>query len=982
MNILRKITWETMKRNRSRSIVTIIGVLLSATLFTAVTVFTGSLFHFLKENYIYDLGNYHIRVRSVDDSFLEKCEKDKRTEALLAAENLGYALIGSQNEDKPYLYVSAVNDDFFSQMPVHLTLGRMPENVDEILLPTHLADNGKVYYSIGDQITLELGKRSSTSDSKDQTGMGETDTDVQSSIDMASDGAESDTALGIDVQQNTDTADVMQSDEDMSSDENTQQTLDQSRPWQGTGETWTQTGIHEYTVVGFYERPSFEPYSAPGYTALTKSDASDQKEAAFVADAYIRISQPSKNLSSYILDHDLTDYDWMQNNSVLMLSGSFQYNNYGGFFTGIVIFFCVLIFAGSVALIYNAFSISVSERTQQFGLLSSLGATKKQIRKMVWQEAFLVSAIGIPLGIVTGIVGIGITLHFVGDKFNGLLSSTKIPMTLHVQWSMLFLAALIALATVLISAWVPSRRAMKVTAMEAIRQSKDVKLTGKEVRTGRLSMKLFGLEGMLGKKYFRRSRKKYRATIVSLAFSVILFIAASSYTQYLKESLVGNAITVSNYDVVFWTDVEDAGKEIPLDELKAVQGVKEAAYSCSDAWMAIVPGNDIAESYLKYDREVHQKAEAAVESGIDPKMSGMYYALPDSVNGVYDWSVAVYYLDEESYEKLVKDQGLNHEKYLTDGNVLPLVYNKGTMEQQIMSESYNWKVDFLKKGVTSLQGVPANVPDMDGYEYYGTEMKDDNGTPQLYYSYVPEGTEADIDSDTGKLKNGYLVPAQTQTIELGDRIDSLPLGIEADHTGLVLIYPYHMLPSDISDSPSCYFNTNDHDVMLDGIKNLMTEKGFHVGEYSISDPYEIEQKNRNTVLVINVFTYGFIVLISLIAIANAFHTISTNLLLRRRDFAMLKSMGMTEKGMHRMLNYECLIYGSRALMYGLPIGFLTNVCIARITSSIYRGGFRMPVAAYLLSIICVFAVVFVTMLYAMKKMTQDNPVEVLKNENL
>ena len=83
-----------------------------------------------------------------------------------------------------------------------------------------------------------------------------------------------------------------------------------------------------------------------------------------------------------------------------------------------------------------------------------------------------------------------------------------------------------------------------------------------------------------------------------------------------------------------------------------------------------------------------------------------------------------------------------------------------------------------------------------------------------------------------------------------------------------------------------------------------------------------------------------------------------------------------------MLNYECLIYGSRALMYGLPIGFLTNVCIARITSSIYRGGFRMPVIAYLLSIICVFVVVFVTMLYAMKKMRQDNPIEVLKNENL
>ena len=971
-----------MKKNRSRSIVTIIGVLLSATLFTAVTVFTGSLFHFLKENYIYDMGNYHVRVRSVDDSFLKECENDERTEALLVAENLGYAQIESQNKDKPYLYVSSVDDDFFAQMPVHLTSGRLPENGDEILLPAHLADNGKVYYSIGDQLTLELGKRSSTSDSKDQMDMGETDTDTQSDTDISSDMS----ASGIDVQQNTlsqstNETDIEQQDEGTQSATDTHQFLDQSSPWQGTQETWTPTGTHQYTVVGFYERPSFEPYSAPGYTALTKSDASDQKEETFVADAYIRIKQPSKNLSDYILEHNLTDYEWMQNNSVLMLSGSFQYSNYGGFFTGIVTFFCLLIFAGSVALIYNAFSISVSERTRQFGLLSSLGATKKQIRKMVWQEAFLVSAIGIPLGIVTGIMGIGITLHFIGDKFNGLLSSTEIPMTLHVQWSMLLLAALIALATVLISAWVPSRRAMKVTAMEAIRQSKDVKLTGKEVRTGKLSMKLFGLEGMLGKKYFRRSRKKYRATIVSLAFSVILFIAASSYTQYLKESLVGNAITVSNYDVVFWTDVEDAGKEIPLDELKAVQGVKEAAYSCYDAWRAIVPGNDIAESYLKYDREANQKVKAAMENGGDPDMMSLY-SLPDSINGTYDWGVAVYYLDEESYEKLVKDQELSREKYLTDGSVLPLVYNKGTMEQQIMSESYNWKVDFLKKGVTSLQGVQANVPDMDGYEYYGTEMKDDNGTPRLYYSYVPEGTEADIDSDTGKLKNGYLVPAQTQTIELGDRIDSLPLGIDTDHTGLVLIYPYHMLPSDISDSPSCYFNTSDHDTMLAGIKTVMTEKGFHVGEYNISDPYEIEQQNRNTVLVINVFTYGFIVLISLIAIANAFHTISTNLLLRRRDFAMLKSMGMTEKSMHRMLNYECLIYGSRALLFGLPIGFLTNICIARITSSIYRGGFRMPVAAYLLSIICVFVVVFVTMLYAMKKMKQDNPVEVLKNENL
>ena len=83
----------------------------------------------------------------------------------------------------------------------------------------------------------------------------------------------------------------------------------------------------------------------------------------------------------------------------------------------------------------------------------------------------------------------------------------------------------------------------------------------------------------------------------------------------------------------------------------------------------------------------------------------------------------------------------------------------------------------------------------------------------------------------------------------------------------------------------------------------------------------MNENDRNLVLIIKVFSYGFIVLISLIALANVFNTISTSIYLRRREFAMLKSVGMTRKGFRKMMNFECLLYGLKALAFGIPTSF-------------------------------------------------------------
>ena len=107
---------------------------------------------------------------------------------------------------------------------------------------------------------------------------------------------------------------------------------------------------------------------------------------------------------------------------------------------------------GSILLIYNAFSISVSERTKQFGLLSSIGATKRQLLRSVLFEALFLSVIGIPLGILAGIAGIGVTLELTKNMFMSFLQyNTDAVMDLYVSKAAVAAATLVGLITVLIS---------------------------------------------------------------------------------------------------------------------------------------------------------------------------------------------------------------------------------------------------------------------------------------------------------------------------------------------------------------------------------------------------------------------------------------------------------------------------------------------------------------------------------------------------
>ncbi len=186
----------------------------------------------------------------------------------------------------------------------------------------------------------------------------------------------------------------------------------------------------------------------------------------------------------------------------------------------------------------------------------------------------------------------------------------------------------------------------------------------------------------------------------------------------------------------------------------------------------------------------------------------------------------------------------------------------------------------------------------------------------------------------------------------------------------------------LSEKASKYmlFKCENHTETYEAMRKLLDDKG--ISSDSIMDYAANMENERALVTVMNVFAFGFITLISLIAAANVFNTISTNINLRRREFAMLKSVGLTPESFRKMMNFECLLYGVKGLLYGLPVSFLVTLLIYRTISNGLDASFYIPWYSIATAVFSVFLVVFATMLYSMNKIKKENTIDVLKNENV
>lgn len=943
MNIFHRVTLKTLKENRTRTLVTIVGIILSAAMFTAVTTSISSLQNYMIRSTIFNNGNWYGAGYGLSAEDGNKLSDDPRVVQSVTMELLGFAkLEKSINQDKPYLCVYGIQPDFTEMMPIHLVQGRLPQNKNEILLPVHLRSNGGIDWEPKDELTLQVGIR------------------------VADSGA------------------VLTNDISYLYDE--ESTTQGGKNEIIAAEKITSTETRHYTVVGTYERPDYESYHAPGYTALTVGDNRPDR----LYDVYLRTNSGRNTAEELAQMFDsLETGSWTLNYDLLRLYGYSGESSYNQVLYRLGTILILLIMFGSISLIYNAFSISISERTKQFGLLSSIGATKRQLTGSVLFEALFLSMIGLPLGILSGLAGIGITFYvirdilssFLGDFFGGssyqmarlsaILGPAKnVSLKLHPSFAALAIALVISLLTVMISAYIPVRRAMKKSAIEAIRQSDDIAIKSRKIRTSRLTQKLFGFEGMIATKNYKRNRKKYRATVISLFLSIVLFISASSFCAYLSRS-AGTVMNSDHYDIAYILDSpEEADPDTLLSDLSAAKGISSSTYA--------------TRMYL----------DCAINiSDVDPALRNYWKEYAAMINRLftetedYDDNVFVNFLADEDFRSYLKQENLPEEDFFDTDNPRAVLCDSLRLYSGESEKYYQ---------ITAFSG---NVPSelnlyltraQENISFEGT-YRDEDGNPIRRF----------IDGDTGKLID---IPRDEACLKI-----PLSIGAKASHVPeffsdasdtIMLFYPYSMMnhvfadvkendnyfdisfpPISQNTSVELFFKCKEHNAdIIASMTNILTKRGLRTS--SLIDYAASVENERAMISVINIFSYGFIILISLIAAANVFNTISTNINLRRREFAMLRSIGMTPKAFSKMMNFECLLYGFKGLLYGLPVSLLVTWQIYRAIGRGLEMPFFVPWYSVAIAIGSVFLVVFATMLYSMKRIRKENTIDTLKNENL
>lgn len=482
MNILKQLSIRNLKLNKKRTISTIIGIILSTSLICAVSTMVTSFQETLIENAINETGYYHLKITSNNNQDIKKIQNNRDIKEIYTSQTVGFSkLEGGQNEYKPYLKLYSMELQVFEKLSLNRKLveGRFPKNSNEILISKHISSNGKVDYKIGDKIKLDVGERKTLDDYN----------------------------------------------------------LYDSNSYQEEGEKIVNTNEYEFTVVGIIERPdfAFEGYQDPGYTVITTGMSSGKK------DVYISLKNPkgSKEAISAILgvqdytnigeNEDARYEEYQVNKELLRWEGfAFSDSTIAMLFAvcGVVIF--IIVFT-SVFCIKNSFEIATSEKIKMYGMLASVGATKKQIRKNVIFEAMVLGVIGIPLGIVSGLFADFVLIKIVNSLIGEYLLAHVDGIVFKIAILPMLISVLLGIITIYLSAISSARKASKVSPIENLRNTEQIKLESKKLKTPKIINKVFKQGGVLAYKNLKRSKKKYRTTVMSLTVSIFIFITMNAF---------------------------------------------------------------------------------------------------------------------------------------------------------------------------------------------------------------------------------------------------------------------------------------------------------------------------------------------------------------------------------------------------------------------------------------------------------------------
>ena len=949
MNLMKTLTLKNLKLNRKRTIVTIVGIILATALLSALVTLVSSFQYSMIEYQKQKDGDFHVKFSNVKMSELSEFKNNRNIESTFETMGMGFAkLDGCKNEDKPYAYVMATDEAGFERGCFKLIEGRMAKNEDEIVIPRHLKTNGRIDIKVGDEITLDVGKRY---------------------------------------------------------DSNTEGVISENCAYEHEAETLTDTVTKHYKVVGIMERPGYgmEDYSAAGYTFVTYSDElaaidngtkSEASEADTTLTVYSRYTQKALRnkdaVTADIIGVDEKLFEKANNSSVEMSSEEsdrflkeMENAKYDIYMNGYLINYeCVfpidgsfkalftvaavvalIIILTSVYCIKNSFNISITEKIRQYGMLASVGATRRQIKSSVKTEAAMLGVIGIPVGTMSGILASLILVNVVNALSAGWLN---VALSFHTSLPALILAVILSIATIYFSATGSARRAAKVTPLEAIRNTKEIKIKSAKLKTPAIIGRIWGIGGVISYKNIKRNNKKYRTTVTSIVICSVTFIVIS-YFMSMAFSRVGMSYASTDYNIGINMSCK---KDLDIEKLsKLLSGIEGAEDYLVGA------GYDFDVSKPEYTKEYGEYCRQLYDDGED--VSQMFL---------------ITVLDDKSYDKYASDAGI---KNAAAGAIL---VNKCTFDV------YNENSSKYVKKEMELYKYKAGDTIECGYNVYDDASSDDNAAEGDTESSTDDnnavegGTESGTEDNSGYVDEETINNGVRKTVDvtIAGVTDKVPIGYNGNSNTTLLFMNQKGFESLWADGKSgnefkpgnaiysAYVVAENADEYQDTFEKE-TEENPEYSQISfyVSNLDKEMRDEKSLFTLLGVFAYGLIVVIALIGITNIINTLSTGMELRSREFATLRSIGMTDKQFAGMVRLESVFISVKALVIGVPLGILISyllcVMMNRMDDAII---YEPPYKAIILCIVVVIMLIYAIMKLSMTKLRHNNIIETIKNENL
>lgn len=859
MNLYTSLTLRYLKQNKRRTLVTIIGIILATALICGIGNICTSFMDYQMRDQIKTSGSFYATFTDIDKEKASVITKSSGVSEYGYKKDLGSIIL--DKKDSTSLDINVFDKNTINSFQITLKNGNYPKNQSEIVVTQALLN--KWNKKIGDKITLNLGELI-----YDDMGM-------------------------------------------ISKLKNSQKTT--------------------FKIVGTLDKAPYNSklFAIAGFdintvnknekfdvSICTKNPKDIYKTAISIGKNIGLVQKDNPQDESYNYDEQANLYfkDIEYNEGLLRLLGASSYSNINITLLLIVGLVASLVIIATIATIYNSFSIAISERKKQFAILNSIGATKSQIMKFVFLEGFLVSIVGIPIGLLSGTVAIDIVFKVIKTFFK---TSMFGELDLRVVFSpiVLILSTLVILLTIFISALIPAINAAKISPLEAIKNSSNLKV-GK-IKSSKLVKKIFKTEGELAYKNLRRNKGKFRITLFSLVISIVIFISFNGFVDMFIEANQINYGSITN-DLTLYENNLLTKEEVQktIDELKKINGLKD---------VAIDKG---------YNLNVHVD-EKNINKDLRESLKQSRYVDMDNSN--YNFINSRLYIPGYFSISNIK---------LSEGK-----FDRKTAkaENGVILVRYSYQESLAKKGKVVL-----------------SNYKVGDTLNCTITSYDSDGKES---AKEVKLK----ILAITDEILTGNN--------QYPETSFGVVAYDDLIPSlgitDDKSSSIYYVATNQEKSTRDEVKKVAEENNL-----SVIDSIDEAQKLEQTMNVMKIFVYGFIVVISLVSVTNIINTISTNINLRKREFAIIKSIGVTPQGFKKMIYMESILYGILSLLYGIPIGICMNVLMNKILEGVITVQTLIPYKAILICVVAIFIITFIASYIPLKKISKENIIDNIRQESI